>query len=192
MMLKYNKCNKSVLAKNRNSCCSLTPSHTLLLCSHHTILQGFCLFVFFKVLKVIASQASVLLEELAFGLWSGQVPWITLMERRLSIGFADGGPGEQRGDTLSAKPPGWQLPSFTGAPLLCWFLLVLFLSLKYSGCLLKKLLFRGKQYFYVPTGKASAVGGERGRRESPYRALWWIFFQCAQLLPLEGMASSSS
>lgn len=45
----------------------------------------------------------------------------------------------------------------------------------------------------VPTGKASAVGGETRGWESPYRALWWIFFcQYAQLLPLEGMVSSRS
>lgn len=32
----------------------------------------------------------------------------------LSIGFADGGSGELRGDTLSAKPSGWQLRLSSG------------------------------------------------------------------------------
>lgn len=86
MMLNYSKCNsyKADLARIRKSCCSFTPPHTLLLRSHHTILQVFCLFFFLKVLKAISSGASVLLEGLAFGLWSGQLLWIALMERRAS------------------------------------------------------------------------------------------------------------
>lgn len=60
------------------------------------------------------------LEELAFGLWSGQLPQVASLERRvtmsvgLSLGFADGGSGDQRDDTLSAKPLGWQLRLSSG------------------------------------------------------------------------------
>lgn len=94
--------------------------------------------MFFKVLRTIASRARVPFEELAFGLWSGQIPRIAWPERKvtrsfgLSVGFADGGSEEQRGGTLSAKPPGWQRCLSIWAPLL--LLLVLFLSLETVVC----------------------------------------------------------
>lgn len=55
----------------------------------------------------------------------------------------------------------------------------------------EKLLFRGKQGFYLPTGRASAVGGERGRGwDSPQSPL--VDFFCKYSFCFGERTSSSS
>ena len=74
----------------------------------------------------------------------------------------DGGPEQGRGDILSLLSHQDGSSIFHLGRSIVLAAIGSFPSTEAQWLFVEKLLFRGKQGFYLPTGRASAVGGERG------------------------------